>query len=323
MNRRLVAFMYVLVAWAGSPLYAATFHPLLERLPTPEGLAVDVAFWEKIFAKYSPDECVFHDKDNLTAVYAVKKLPTVTPAAQSRLIRHYLEVLRSAIGNLADGLEPQTPLERRIVDVTEPRLRYPAYFRYAMDNVRCQRGVDLGPSLARSRQHVKMVKKVLAENGLPTDLAYLPHLESGYDVSARSRVGARGLWQLMPATARGFGVVVSRLRDLRTDPLRATNAAAGMLRQFFAKTRSWPLAITAFNYGINGTVRAIKLYGNDYMAVRARHRTKLFGFAARNYYPSFLAVRNVASAYEPKEGGPVKASDVGPVAQSEVQGRVF
>jgi membrane-bound lytic murein transglycosylase D len=67
-----------------------------------------------------------------------------------------------------------------------------------------------------------------------------------------------------------------------------------MLADFYNQTGSWPLAITAYNYGINGTMRAIKIYGNDYVTIRDKHRTSVFGFAARNYYPSFLAVRNVA-----------------------------
>ena len=268
------------------------------RFPTPRGLAADVHFWEKVFGQYSPDECIFHDKDNLSIIYAVKRLPGDTPAQQSRAVRRYLKALRASLKHLAETGEPRNALERRMYDITEPRLRYPAYWRYAMDNVRCQRGVDLGPSLARSRRHLKMVKRVLARQGLPTDLAYLPHLESGYDPLARSRAGARGLWQLMPITARLAGLRVTRHSDFRLDPLKATLAAAGMLKDFFSRTHSWPLAITAYNYGINGTVRAIKRWGASYMTVRAHHHTKLFGFAARNYYPSFLAVRNVAQTHE-------------------------
>ena len=111
-------------------------------------------------------------------------------------MHRYLGALRAAIKNLADGLAPANILEHRIVQVTEPSQRTPEFWRVAMDNVRCQRGVDLTPSLARSHQHLQMVKRVLALQGLPTDLAYLPHLESGYNVAARSRCGARGLWQI-------------------------------------------------------------------------------------------------------------------------------
>jgi len=102
----------------------------------------------------------------------------------------------------------------------------------------------------------------------------------------------------MPATARLMGLKVSRHFDERTDAVRATHAASELLMDLYRDTGDWPLAITAYNYGQNGMARAVKLHGRDYLTVRTRHKSPLFGFAARNYYPSFLAVRNVARAYE-------------------------
>ena len=50
-----------------------------EHLPTPKGLAADVRFWEKVFGEYNnPDHCIFHDKDDLSMIYVVKRLPGVT-----------------------------------------------------------------------------------------------------------------------------------------------------------------------------------------------------------------------------------------------------
>jgi len=148
-----------------------------------------------------------------------------------------------------------------------------------------------------------MVQKILGRKGLPSDLAYLPHLESGYNLRAHSRAGARGIWQLMPATARLMGLKVGRYFDERTDALRATHAASELLLDLYSDTGDWPLAITAYNYGQNGMARAIKLHGRDYLTVRTRHKSPLFGFAARNYYPSFLAVRNVAQKFEKSPEG--------------------
>jgi membrane-bound lytic murein transglycosylase D len=88
---------------------------------------------------------------------------------------------------------------------------------------------------------------------------------------------------------------VSRRKDQRTDPYKSTVTAATILKNLHKMTGSWPLAITAYNYGKNGMRRAIKKYGPDYMKIRKRHKTRIFGFAAKNYYPSFLAVRNIAT----------------------------
>ena len=269
-----------------------------KSLPMPEGLEADVHFWEKVFSKYSPEQCVFHDKDNLDVIYVVKKIPGFTAAAQSRNIRRYLGAIRASLKYLGDGGTPRNLLERRIVAVTPPEARTPTDFRVAMDNVRCQRGVDLEPSFERARRHVAMVRRVLVQLGLPGDLAHLPHLESGYHLGAYSRAGARGLWQLMPATARLQGLRVSRSVDQRLSAYKSTIAAAGLLKELYQMTRSWPLAITAYNYGPNGMARAIQQWGDDYMTIREKHRTRIFGFAARNYYPSFLAVRNLAESEE-------------------------
>ena len=273
------------------PLRAST------PLAMPEGLSEDVHFWEQVFSKYGPQDCILHDRDRLGAVYAIKHLP-VSAVQKTYATHRGLETIREAMRYLATGGEARNKIEQRIVDVTDSRLRYPAYYRFAATNVRCQRGVDLLPSLTRSKQHLRMVKRILAAQNVPVDLAYLPHLESGYNPLAKSRVGARGIWQLMPATARLYRLPVGRGGDQRTNPLRSTQAAAEILQSFYAQTGSWPLAITAYNYGINGTMRAIKLYGRDYLTVREKHHTSVFGFASRNYYPSFLAVRNVAARQE-------------------------
>jgi membrane-bound lytic murein transglycosylase D len=267
-------------------------------LSTPAGLEKDVRFWEKVFSRYKKDQCVFHDKDDLGIVYFVKRLPGKTPKEQARAGLRYLNAIRVAMRHLAGGGKPRNLVERRIFEVTPAELRTTEYFAAAMDNVRCQRGVDLTDSLARSTRYLGMIKRQLAAKRLPTDLAYLPHLESGFNVRAHSRAGARGLWQLMPATARLSGLRVSRSVDHRIDPTRATMVATRLLAQLYQKTGSWPLAITAYNYGPNGIRRAIKQHGADYMRIRERHRTRIFGFAARNYFPSFLAVRNVAMAIE-------------------------
>ena len=273
-----------------------------EILPTYPGLEADVAFWERIFTKYGPSHCVFHDREDLNTIYGVVKLPNASPPAQSRLAARYLGILRKALDWLAQGGLPRNKLERIILESTPLERRIPAYFRAAQKQVRCQRGVDLKPSIERSRQHMAMVKRVLKQKRLPTDLAHLPHLESGYSTRARSSVGAVGLWQFMPATAREYGLRVSRRYDARTVPHDSTRAATNYLRDLYQRTGSWPLAITAYNYGPNGVLRAIKNFGPDYMRIRTQHRTKLFGFASRNYYPSFLAVRNIAERIVARRG---------------------
>jgi membrane-bound lytic murein transglycosylase D len=285
------------VAYAQDGQTANTEESYQKRLPTPEGLADDVRFWEKIFKDYGPDECVFHDEWNLGVIYYVATVPRVK-GSNNRLLKKHVKTIRAALTALGARGEPKTEFERRIYQSVPSDLRSRKFFAEARDQVRCQRGVEFSKSLARSRPYISMIKQTLREKGLPEDLAYLPHLESGFDRFATSKAGAKGLWQFMPHTARAEGLVVKRKKDWRTDPELSTDAATDHLAGIYLRTQSWELAITAYNYGQNGVMRAIQKFGPDYMKIREEHKTKLFGFAARNYYPSFLAVRNVAMREE-------------------------
>ena len=263
-------------------------------LQVPKGLERDVRFWERVFTDVDPEECIFHDEWDLDVIYYVSKVPRVKTSRGSLLLKTHLKKIRTALTQLSRRGRPTSAFERKIFLAIPEGRRHREFFSEAKDQVRCQRGVEFETSFARSRQYIPMIKRSLREKGLPEDLAYLPHLESGFDRFATSRAGAKGLWQFMPHTARAEGLVVKRRKDWRVDPKLSTDAATDHLAGIFLRTRSWELAITAYNYGINGVMRAIQKFGDDYMRIRNEHKTSIFGFAARNYYPSFLAVRNVA-----------------------------
>ena len=114
-------------------------------------------------------------------------------------------------------------------------------------------------ALRRAGPYLPMIREELRRRGLPAELAWLPLLESGFRVDARSPAGAVGLWQLMPETARRFGLRVDRLRDERLDPLRNTRAAADYLAFLAGRFQSWPIVLAAYNAGegrIGGLLRA-------------------------------------------------------------------
>jgi membrane-bound lytic murein transglycosylase D len=101
------------------------------------------------------------------------------------------------------------------------------------------------------------------------------------------------MWQFMPGTARLY-MRVDGAVDERMDPFRATEAAAQLLANNFRLLGSWPLALTAYNHGAAGMRRARDAMGTDDFAVIARrYRGPAFGFASRNFYPSFLAALTI------------------------------
>lgn len=125
------------------------------------------------------------------------------------------------------------------------------------------------------------------------DLAYLPHVESSYNARAGSKVGALGLWQLMPSTMRSLEGKQAVYQ--RTDPSVSTKAAMKLLKMNYEKTGSWPLALTAYNHGANGVVRAIEeTKSRDLCKIIEHYDSPSFKFASSNFYAQFLAARKVA-----------------------------
>ena len=128
--------------------------------------------------------------------------------------------------------------------------------------------------------------------GLPRELAALPHVESSFDPTAYSKVGAAGLWQFMPGTGRRF-LRVNDAVDERLDPYRATEAAAQLLDYNYRLLGNWPLALTAYNHGAKACV-APRLHGHlRHRHHRAQYPSPSFGFASRNFYVSFLAALEI------------------------------
>ena len=107
-------------------------------------------------------------------------------------------------------------------------------------------------ALLRTRRYFAVIEPILAENNIPNDFKYLCMAESGLNPDAVSPAGAAGLWQIMPAVARSFGMEVNAQIDERYHIEKATRAACRHLKESYAKFRSWTLAAAAYNLGMAG-----------------------------------------------------------------------
>jgi membrane-bound lytic murein transglycosylase D len=137
------------------------------------------------------------------------------------------------------------------------------YIKFFRDS---ERGRSIAESWARKAgRYGPAIQAELARAGLPVDLVWMSLVESGHNVTIRSRAGAAGLWQFIPQSARLYGLTVNRWVDERLDPMRSTQAAAEYLKDLERRFGSWELAMAAYNMGNAGLTRAIRKYNtNDF-----------------------------------------------------------
>jgi membrane-bound lytic murein transglycosylase D len=107
-----------------------------------------------------------------------------------------------------------------------------------------------------------LIENVMSQYNLPKELKYLAVIESGLNTNVTSWAGARGPWQLMPETAKQFGLEVSRWNDERTDYFRSTHAAAKFINMLYNDLQDWLLVIAAYNGGPGRVYAAIKKSGS-------------------------------------------------------------
>jgi membrane-bound lytic murein transglycosylase D len=169
------------------------------------------------------------------------------------------------------------------IDAWEYRLRHERRFRAATAS-----------SMERGAEYLPDFRRIVEATGLPPSLALLPVIESNFRQQARDNRGSGGLWQLQSRTARRFGLEVSRKRDERFHPDRATEAAALYLRFLHRRYRDWPLALAAYNCGEGRVDRALKrMPGASFWELSEAHHLPAI---TRDYVPRFLAVVRVVEA---------------------------
>jgi hypothetical protein len=115
----------------------------------------------------------------------------------------------------------------------------------------------------RIKLYLPLITAALKSHGLPAELACLPLVESAFDIKSVSSAGSAGLWQLMPGTARRFGLTVNSELDERFDVVKSTNAAASYLKFLYGRFGSWPLALAAYNCGEGIMDKALRTTGSS------------------------------------------------------------
>ncbi len=162
--------------------------------------------------------------------------------------------------------------------------------------------------IARVEQLRPTIEPILRREGIPTELSAIVLVESGGNTLALSKKGARGAWQLMPETARRYGLVVNDIRDDRIDIQRSTSAAARYLKDLYTRFGNWPLAVAAYNAGealIQGAID--RTASRDFALISNARRIPA---ETRNYVPAVWAAVERLQGHSILTSNPVRGSAV-------------
>lgn len=183
--------------------------------------------------------------------------PNLTPEQMQQLNAYYSTIDQYASGdtsaNVWQIISNQIQLSP---DVNQPRVQQEIHFYLAHKN-------DLELMLKNATPYIYYIYRETQKRRMPVQFTLLPIVESGYDSYAYSRVGAGGLWQLMPETAKDYSLSMDWWYDSRRDLITSTNASLNFLVSLHGEFNSWNLAAASYNAGPGTVDHAIKINRSD------------------------------------------------------------
>ena len=258
-------------------------------------LRENVKFWVSIYTKYYSHEGVVHDSKYVNLIYEVIDLRNsdhVDLVKKSK--KKWQQILKSL--HKKRDTSSMTSDETYVSRLFETISGHDKYIKAAANGrIRLQTGQreNFMEGIRQSGRYLPHMEDIFKSEGLPIELTRLPFVESGFNVKARSKVGASGIWQFMKSTGRNY-LKINAALDERNDPFRATEAAAKLLLANYGSLKQWPLAVTAYNHGRHGMERAVRRVGSDEIEdVVQSYKSRSFGFASSNFFCELLAVIEV------------------------------
>lgn len=279
----------------------------------PKGIKTPVQFWTDIYSVYDRNQVLLHDTKYLGIVYQTVDLSDLAPLgdpfapfpkevqeARRDRVHTAMEAVRASLLRLAEdpGRNDITRFERTVLKMFSDVPGDAGKFKEASVNgrLRSQTGLKdrFAAGITASGRYMTHIENIFREEHVPWEITRLAMVESMFDLRAFSKVGASGIWQFMPGTARAMGLSLNDLIDERNDPIAATRAAARLLQKNFHFLGSWPLAINAYNAGPGRLRQAVKQLGTtSIVTIIHEFSHPGYQFASRNFYPEFLAALHV------------------------------
>jgi membrane-bound lytic murein transglycosylase D len=284
-----VSAVIVLLVALAAPAFAES-----AELPV-QGLESRIDFWKKVYTQYGENDVIIHDRVHPNLIYDV-----ATRGDQAEKIAGIQQALDEIAGNLTNPEQLSTTAQQIRAAILANGIALSASsIADLRDNVHTQIGIKerFRQGVIRSGRYVDTFQGIFEKQGIPAEIALLPLVESSFENRALSNAGAAGIWQFTRGTGRLY-LNVTRKVDERLDPAKATRAAARLLHDNYTALGSWPLAITAYNHGRAGMMRAQSEVGPEITKIIDDYRGPLFGYASMNFYSEFVAAVDVYKNYE-------------------------
>lgn len=267
-----------------------------------QGLRPTIDFWKKIYSKYTVEQGVIHDSKYPWMIYEVLDFTGLDKNERRKTIlqtkKKWRKIMRT-LDSIQENQDEIALLEEEVKKVFEmyQGISESSKFLKAAGRrrVRFQSGQKdrFKMAIIKSGRYLRTMERIFQEEGIPLELTRLPYVESAFDLRARSKVGATGLWQFTRATGKLY-LKISSIVDERLDPVLSTRAAARLLRDNYQALNSWALSIVAYNHGRHGMMRATRKVGSsDLEEILESYRSSTFGFASRNFFMELIAAIEV------------------------------
>jgi len=177
--------------------------------------------------------------------------------------------------------------------LTQSSLENPLTMRYIAYYSSPEGTSYLNKVLERGNIYIPFIREEIERRNLPVELLYIPVIESGFQITAKSKSGAVGLWQFMMNSISPFGIKVNDYIDERRDFIKSTKGALQKLEDNYKALGSWELAIAAYNSGLGQITRTVKRTKiSDFWELA---RKKELRQETEQYVPKLIAVTYILS----------------------------
>ena len=277
-----------------------------ENFSVPDELAKRFNFWRRVYSLWAKDQYVLHSSEYPEVILEIVDASKVyrsdflgREALAERYVSNVTSMRRHTYRRLLMELHRQrnkdvktlAPELQRIASLFD-HIQEPMKFAKAARTLRSQRGQRdfIANGLTVGPKYLQAIEPAFQDQGVPKELSRLAYIESSFNLSAVSKVGASGVYQIMPDTGRQYLRMIPGI-DERNEPVKAAVAAAKLLKMNYDMLGSWPLAVTAYNHGVGGLLKAVRKTGsNDLAWLVHNYSNPQFQFASKNFFCGFLAI---------------------------------